>query len=113
MSIKEIPVQTVLRVHAINNAGSVNEDEALVRAALRAADRIDELETALEEAAITAIAATSAYKTFAKRHKSQGKALEDALYGTRLKDFEKSVEVIRSSFRATCREHFRATCREP
>ena len=55
------------------------------------------LREALVDATAHLAGATSAYKTFARRARRFGQADIDALYGTRLRDFEKATERARAA----------------
>lgn len=65
-------------------------------------------EVALREALIDAVAhldaATSAYRKYAKRHASLGKADADPFYGTRIKDFANAVVRLRRALASDGRE---------
>lgn len=69
-------------------------DEAAIEAALAR-------EAALRDALIAATAAlagsASAYRRYAKRHKSRGIAETDALFSTRADDFDKAVKAARAA----------------
>lgn len=45
------------------------------------------------------VGAASAYRTYAKRHSSQGKSKTDAVFGARVADFDGAVERGRAVFR--------------
>jgi len=59
--------------------------------------RVAELEEALLRTGGTLLGAASAYRTFAKRHPEFGKAETDALFSTRVADFERGAEAARAA----------------
>jgi hypothetical protein len=61
--------------------------------------RIAQLKGALLDATASLAAAASAYRTYASRHISRGNPTKDALYGTRVHDFDKSVSRARAALK--------------
>lgn len=55
-------------------------------------DRITELRTDIRYLAAQVIAMASSYETYAARHRSMGRAKVDALYGTRVRDYQRAAE---------------------
>ena len=62
-----------------------------------AADEIERLRTALIDATAHLAGAASAYRKHAARHKSQGRAVADAMFSTRVVDFEKATDRARAA----------------
>ena len=62
-----------------------------------AADEIGRLRTALIDATAHLAGAASAYRKHAARHKSQGRAVADAMFSTRVVDFEKATDRARAA----------------
>ena len=61
--------------------------------------REEELFEALMDAAAHLIGAASAYRTFASRHASVGRAKSDALFTTRVADFERAAKRAQTAVR--------------
>jgi len=62
---------------------------------VEAADRIEALEAALVDATAALAGAASAYRTYARRSAHLGRGPADALFTTRVGDFDKAVERAR------------------
>lgn len=71
--------------------------------AARAAEPINEVTEALKDAVAHLAGAASAYRTYAKRHASQGKALADPFFSTRIKDFDAAVDRGRAALTTVAR----------
>lgn len=84
-----------------NSSRVTDEDTEYLRADL-APDHaaFDQMREALLDATAHLAGAASAYKTFAKRHRKFGVAETDALYGTRLKDFNAAIDRARAALKA-------------
>lgn len=71
-----------------------------VRAALASAAQQTHVPEILCDMVAQLAGAASAYRTYAKRHSSQGKAQTDALFSTRLSDMDKAVERGRAALKS-------------
>lgn len=55
-------------------------------------DRIEEVQADIRYLAAQVVAMASSYETYAARHRSMGRAKVDALYGTRVRDYQRAAE---------------------
>jgi hypothetical protein len=61
-----------------------------------------QLKEALIDAMVHLVGAVSAYRIYAKRHHSMGRAKTDPFFTTRIVDFENAVERAQATVRKLC-----------
>jgi predicted nucleic acid-binding Zn-ribbon protein len=69
--------------------------EALQGQVKSGSDEIERLREALIDATVHLTGAASAYRKHGARHKSQGRAVADTMFSTRVVDFEKATDRAR------------------